>query len=163
MRKLLILTCCIALLVTTGCELDESDTSTETTDTTTDTTTDEPSVAAISWLGPNLSGATVDGTLNSVSVSGGYITLDYSVEWSSAVPSGMSTEMIGMVCMFRYINGTLTGGKFEWVQPGQTLKLTDNIESGYNGHTVPSSGETVYFCMADVDGTKRTPLVSTTW
>jgi hypothetical protein len=118
---------------------------------------------AINWLGPNLSGAAIDGTLTSANVSGNNVVLDYSIDWATRVPKGMGSQMQGMVCMFRDINGTLVGGKFEWFRKGQSVRGLQNIKSGYNGHTVPGSGETVYFCLADVTGSKRTALVSTTW
>jgi hypothetical protein len=71
--------------------------------------------------------------------------------------------MQGMVCLFRARGGTLVGGKFEWFRKGSTVRGLQNIYSGYNGHTVPARGETVYFCLADVTGSRRTNIVKTTW
>jgi hypothetical protein len=123
----------------------------------------DETTSPINWLGPNLSSAVLDGTLHSAKVSGDNVVLSYSIGWGAKVPSGMKSEMQGMVCFFRDRNGTLVGGKYEWFRKGQTVRSLHNIHSGYNGHTVPGRGEKVYFCLADVDGKRRTPIVSTTW
>jgi hypothetical protein len=93
------------------------------------------------------------------------ITLHMDVrQWriGHVMKDGVKHPVDGQLHFFRKINGEMVGGKFEWLRPGQTVKTTENILHGYNGHTVPEDGETVYFQAVSLDG-EKTNLAEAIW
>ena len=116
------------------------------------------------WHGVNLSGVTIDATLHSVTIKGKKIFFDYApVPWETGRPLSSGTLLLGRCIMMREIDGVLVGGQYEWFKPNMTFRETGNIHKLYNKHTVPAHGETVYFCLGNIKGSKRSNIVSATW
>jgi hypothetical protein len=106
------------------------------------------------WIGPNFSGATREprAVLHSASIdaAGKRLTLDYDPlpgDWPRQVNAP------GMLCLFtRQSDGRWRGGKFEWLDPGQRVKLLHNIDKGYNGWQRPAKGSETAIVIFHVQG-----------
>lgn len=151
-------------------EVDVVDVVTTTTTTTTTTTIPETTetteaqngfaIAQVQWLGKGCAD-TIGMTLKSASVNGSKINLSFEkYSWPTNGDGGCDA----IICMFRKLDGTWKGGKFDWIRTGgQSVKLTENIEGGYGGHTTPADGETVAFMFMSVDYKQRSNAVFCQW
>ena len=99
------------------------------------------------------------GTIGATSVSFAF----ESYAWPPKDVSGVTCDAI--VCMFvKQSDGRWRGGKFDWIRKGgQTLKLLENIHSGYGGHVVPASGTDIAFMFIAVNGSRRSTAAFTKW
>jgi hypothetical protein len=119
--------------------------------------------AASTWQGPNFSGATIDPrvTLRSAHIEGGNVRLDYDplpADWPKQVNAP------GMLCLFtKQADGSWLGGKFEWLDPGQTSKSLGNINNGYNGWSRPATGAETAVVIFSTDGSRHSNPAYTTW
>lgn len=124
----------------------------------------------VSWLGQNYSSAKTTVTLTDVNMSGTHLNFKSSpVTWP---PQGeKKCKAVGF--LIRKIGDTYVGGKVEWcvVERGwydivtNTKKLTRMIRrSGYNGATVPASGENCWAGLGHpVNGSECSTLVPFVW
>jgi hypothetical protein len=182
MSKLL-LPFCLGMMMLAGCETatDTSfvpadtaatgtSTSTDTGSTTDGTTTTDTSSAdgfaysAVIWGGESYAGdQTVDMSLNSADVGGGYIRFDFNMNNSWPLKDGNQA----VACMFmKRADGSWYGGKWDWISNGgQSLKLTENIDDGYGAFASerPYSGQTVAFVWVSTDKRHRSNEAITTW
>lgn len=67
--------------------------------------------------------------------------------------------------LIRYINNEYIGGKCEWcVESRGWYDITKNVKAGYNGHTLPKPGETVWCGLGHPDnGSECSALVPVKW
>lgn len=185
MQKFLLSSCASLLLATFGCETssdlsyvsaDAAATGTEassttgtdgssTTTTGTDTTSSDGfAYSAVIWGGENYGGdQTVDMTLSSADVGGGYIRFEYTMNDSWPLKEGNQA----VACMFmKRSDGSWYGGKWDWISDGgQSLKQTVNIDEGYGAFADerPTSGQTVAFVWVSTDKKHRSNEAITTW
>lgn len=113
---------------------------------------------AIQWhtsSGPACPGAVQVMTLSVKSIGDGKV----SFSWDRYPWSGK-----GMAHFFVWNGSEWSGGKFDWISPGgQSSKLLENIQEGYNGLSAPPSGTRVAFAWTNADGTQRSNLAYATW
>lgn len=113
--------------------------------------------------GDRCASATEDVRLSSASHNGSTVRLSYSpnpVPW--AVTHG-DKNVAGDTYMFRKFGERWKGGKFDHLGVGQTVKTTGNINGGYNGHTVPKSGEVVAWVLVSDNRKQRSNVVLSQW
>ncbi len=111
----------------------------------------------VSWVGPNFSRSVRDerAVLHSASINLGQnvVRLSYT-----PLPSDWPRQVNapGMLCMFvERADGTWSGGKYEWLDPGQTVKSLKNINNGYNGWRTPPRGSRVATMIFSTDGRRH--------
>lgn len=114
-------------------------------------------LSKVSWIGPDFSGAVRDdrAVLHSIDISrgGNMIFLNWD-----PLPSDWPRQVNapGMMCLFyKQGDGTWRGGKFEWLDPGQTAKSLKNISNGYNGWRTPPAGSKAALIIFSTDGARR--------
>lgn len=114
---------------------------------------------AITWhtaKGPNSQGAQPVMTLSAEIIDGGSkvrFVFD-RFPWSSD----------GHVDFFVWTGDHWDGGKFDWIRKGgQSVKLMENVEAGYNDLYIPASGTPVAYAWTDEAGKERSNLAKTTW
>ena len=114
--------------------------------------------AAIHWLGQSYAAALETANLSAASMD------NRSLELGNGAPSTwpkiiVKVEVQGIVCLFYEVNGAITGGKFDWLRPGQTSKGLENVHNGYGGHIFPEAGAKCYACFVSVDGKQRSNII----
>lgn len=120
----------------------------------------------VSWLtsrGPSYAKARTVLNLSKVSISGSrcYFTATPAIPWP--LRGDKNINAIGI--LIRNINGAYVGGKCEWVVGSRGwYDCRTNVSTGYNGHTMPASGETVWVGIGDPDGGDEiSDLLPTRW
>ena len=126
---------------------------------------DDFDLSRVSWIGPNFSGAVRDerAVLHSVDIDLSSNML--YLQWDP-LPSDWPRQVNapGMLNLFEQLgDGTWRGGKFEWLDPGQTAKSLKNIDNGYNGWTRPARGSLVAIIIFSTDGARRSNAAYTTY
>lgn len=97
----------------------------------------------VRWLGPNYRSAKVTKQLTSASISGNH--LNFKLASPLGWPKSGSKNVDGIGFLIRKIGGEYVGGKVEWcVSSRGWYDIKTNVEDGYNGSTMPKSGETVW-------------------
>jgi hypothetical protein len=122
-------------------------------------------LGSVSWIGSNYGDATRDtrAKLHSASVDLGanVVRLSYDPlpgDWPRQVNAP------GMLCLFEKLgDGSWRGGKFEWLDPGQTAKTLQNIDNGYNGWQTPARGAQVAIVILSTDGQRSSNPAYTTY
>ena len=106
-----------------------------------------------------LKAASVTAKINSSSTNGRTLFTSYE---RYPFPADGGTDAI---CFFFYeYNGGVMGGKFDyWRTGGQPAKGLANVEEGYNGHKMPSSGTKCWTMISSKDGKQRSNTCTTTW
>ena len=112
------------------------------------------SPANSSWYGPNFSGSTREpaAVMHSADVDLGANVVRISYD---PLPGGWPKQVNapGMLCLFtKQSDGSWLGGKFEWLDPGQTTKSLENIDHGYNGWSRPATGAETAVVIFSTDG-----------
>ncbi len=120
----------------------------------------------VHWLtsrGPNYGKAETVLALSDVRISGSrcYFTPSPKIPWPARGKKGVNA--IGI--LIRNIGGRFVGGKCEWVVGKRGwFDCRTNVQGGYNGHTLPQSGETVWVGIGNPDdGSEVSQLVATRW
>lgn len=119
----------------------------------------------VKWLtsrGPGFSKAKTIMKLQNVRISGNrcFFTTSPKIPWAASGAKGVN----GMGFLIRKINGKYVGGKCEWlVGPRGWYDIKTNVRGGYNGHTMPVSGETVWVGIGNRTGSQVSELVPARW
>lgn len=97
-------------------------------------------------------------------ISGNTLSWKWEVGMSSW---GLANANAGaLACLFlKREDGTITGGKFEWVSTSRKTRNLGSVLSGYGGWSldgVPATTK-VYFVVVDKEGRKRSNVVSAEW
>ena len=119
--------------------------------------------AQVKWNGPDYSKAKVTRTITSASISGNH--LNFKLAAQLGWPKSGSKNVDGMGFLIRKINGQYVGGKVEWcVSSRGWYDIKTNVKDGYNGSTMPASGETVWCGIGHPENTSEcTTLVPVVW
>jgi len=127
----------------------------------------QDAISNIRWHGANYQGAEIVAELPECTMSDDRIFYSKPCpsDWPSKTetaynPDGSILKTVtiqGIACIF-YGKDSVEGGKYEFMRPGQTMKMTDNIKNGYNGLRLPNEDEQVYTCLVSIDGSKRTNI-----
>ncbi len=132
----------------------------------------------VHWLHSDVSGWDEVAVLDSVTVSGGTICLDYDHAdvWSSVIIGG-DTAVVGNPWIFIYEDDRWYGATWEWLRPGQTCKNAASVAGDHikrapfdadSGWT-PTSGQTYYFMVSGLarfserNALERTNVVEVVW
>ena len=137
----------------------------ETADTDAASASDDFDLSRVSWIGPNYSGAVRDerAVLHSIDIdlSRNLLFLKWDPlprDWP------LQVNAPGMLNLFEQLgDGSWRGGKFEWLDPGQTVKTLKNIDNGYNGWRRPARGSRVALIIFSADGQRRSNAAYTTY
>jgi hypothetical protein len=120
----------------------------------------------VQWLtsrGQDYSRARTVMTLSNVSIQGSrcYFKTSPAIPWP--VRGSKNINAVGF--LIRRINGKYIGGKCEWVVGSRGwYDCRTNVADGYNGHTMPASGERVWVGLGHPDnGSEVSQLVETRW
>jgi hypothetical protein len=121
------------------------------------------SPSQVRWLGPNFGNAKVTRQLLSALMSGNRINfkLDQPLGW----PGVGAKKTDGLGFLIRKIGGQYVGGKVEWcVSSRGWYDIKTNTLTGYNGSTVPASGETIWCGIGHSTNTSEcTTLIPVVW
>lgn len=126
---------------------------------------DDFDLSRVSWIGPDFSNAVLDerAVLHSVNIdlSRNLLFLQWDPlprDWP------LQVNAPGMLNLFEQrSDGSWRGGKFEWLDPGQTAKTLKNIDNGYNGWRRPARGSRVAIIIFSTDGRRRSNVAYTTY
>jgi hypothetical protein len=119
-------------------------------------------LSEINWLGPCYESAAKTAALSAADMDKHFLYLGRAApeRWPKKV---VKVTVQGITCIFYTRKGKIVGGKFDWLRPGQTEKTLENLEKGYNGHSMPRKGSNVYTMSVSVDGRDRTNIVKVKW
>lgn len=117
-------------------------------------------LSKVVWLHSNVSGWPETGTLSSVNIGGGSITLNYNKarSWPGVNEAGANVNANPWI--FVNQGGTWYAGTWEWLRTGQTTKSSRSVngdhikKSPLNGFS-PRSGETYGFMVSGLARTSR--------
>lgn len=116
----------------------------------------------VTWLGTSYAAAKQTVTLSEVSMSGNHLNFKASsVPW----PAQGEKKCKAVGLLIRKIGDRYVGGKVEWcvVERGW-YDIKTNTADGYNGATMPNSGETVWAGLGHpVDGSEISTLLPVVW
>lgn len=122
--------------------------------------------AQVQWLrsrGPDYSKAKTVLALREVRISGErcHFKPEPAIPWPRRGDKGVNA--IGV--LIRRIGGKYVGGKIEWVVGSRGwFDVRTNINEGYNGHTMPARGETVWVGLGNPDnGSSISEIVEAKW
>lgn len=114
-------------------------------------------LSAVQWIGPNHAGSQRDerAVLHSASINLGNNTVRLSY---NPLPSDwpLQVNAPGKLCLFEQLpDGSWRGGKFEWLDPGQSVKSLNNINNGYNGWRRPAVGSRIAVVILSTNGRRH--------
>ena len=102
----------------------------------------------------NVPAMPIDGELKNVRLLTNRVTFETSSE------SWISKEWGRIAIIFRDADGTLIVGEFDARRPSQRSKGLENIHGGYIQNKKPRAGDSVWFVVYDMTGTKRSNVAS---
>jgi len=77
-----------------------------------------------------------------------------------------NAEAGALACLFvERKDGSIVGGKFDWVSTSRASRGLENVFGGYNGWTLSDVPNpcTIYYVVIDRDGRRRSNVISATW
>lgn len=91
-----------------------------------------------------------------------------SYKWDTGLAGwGLANADAGaLACLFvERSDGSIVGGKFDWVSTSRSSRGLENVFGGYNGWTLEGVPNpcTVYYVVVDKAGRRRSNVVSATW
>ena len=117
----------------------------------------------VRWLGPNFKNAKVTRQMVSASISGNHLNFKLAspLNW----PKSGSKNVDGIGFLIRKLGSEYVGGKVEWcVSSRGWYDIRTNVEDGYNGSTMPKSGESVWCGIGHPSNTSEcTTLLKVVW
>lgn len=117
----------------------------------------------VRWLGPNFKNAKVTRQMVSASISGNH--LNFKLASPLGWPKSGAKNVDGMGFLIRKLGSEYVGGKVEWcVSSRGWYDIRTNVVDGYNGSTMPKSGETVWCGIGHPTNTSEcTTLPKVVW
>jgi hypothetical protein len=117
----------------------------------------------VNWLGPNFSNAKITKQLLTPKIKGNrlYFGLSEPLGW----PKSGEKQVDALGFLIRKIGGVYRGGKVEWcVSSRGWYDIRTNVLDGYNGSTMPVSGETVWCGLGHPkNGSECSTIVAVEW
>ena len=125
--------------------------------------TGEPDLSQAKWIGFNGANAASTEKLSNLTIDDTYIHFALSPGCKSWEPHEGAKQTNQKACFFVMRDGRWTGGRYDDSGYPRVSRELKNIRGGYTGGIKPKTGEIVWFCFTDVNGTKRTNCASAVW
>ena len=103
------------------------------------------------------------GTLSNLTIDSKEIRYSIAQVTESWEPHRGAKKTNQCACFFVKRGGVFEGGRYDDSTYSRKSRELKNIKNGYTAGIVPASGEPVWFCFTDINGTVRTNCKKVTW